>query len=367
MRGRAQHVPGPLRGRKHISSPIINTLYMNIKMLGVAVVSLILLMTSCNEDQPFQPDFSKYTALKVHLTDNPTDLEAVNIDLQSVIIVGKNERDTVALETEAGIYNLLDYQNGLQTIIANSIVDVDFVKEIRLILGEENSVVAGGETFFLKIPSGSRRGLKIKTCLDLSGVSDYDLLLDFDAEASVHQNGNGEYVLKPVIKVMNEDATCEGDDPDGDEEEEEEENGDDGLSVEDLPQKARDWLADNYDGWEFKVEKEDICGFDDEFFEVTAELEDHQVRFFFAEDGTLTQSMTPIQPGALPEPVSEAVHTQYPAYEISESNLFEISRGDDAKLYEVGLDRKGNGSGLTVTFDDIGGILCEIEMMEDEE
>lgn len=184
---------------------------------GVIFSFLALLLSTCNKDQGFQPEFGRYTLFRVHLTDNPTDLEEVNIDLKAVVIIGRGERQVVELGDEAGIYNLLDYQNGLSTIIGEAVLEnFDYVKEVRLLLGDRNSVKAGGSTFPLKVPSGSSSGLKIKTCIDLSGTMEYDLLLDFDAQKSVKRKSNGQYQLHPVIKVKNEDAWCDDDDGDDD-------------------------------------------------------------------------------------------------------------------------------------------------------
>ena len=185
---------------------------MNIRtQFGVVFTFLTLMFSSCSEDSDFQPDFSRYTVFRVLLTDNPTNLEEVNIDLKEVEIIGRGQRNTKVLDTDAGIYNLLDYQNGLTAVIAGAILeDFDYIQEVRLILGDENSVKAGGEVFPLKVSSGSSSGLKIKTktCIDLTETMNYDLILDFDAEKSVKQNGKGDYRLVPVIKALNEDADC---------------------------------------------------------------------------------------------------------------------------------------------------------------
>jgi len=57
---------------------------MNIKLLlGVALLSMILLVSSCNEDQSFQPDFSRYTLFSVSLTDNPICRKSISTSSQS--------------------------------------------------------------------------------------------------------------------------------------------------------------------------------------------------------------------------------------------------------------------------------------------
>lgn len=141
------------------------------------------------------------TTLKVRLTDNPINAEEVNVDIQQVRV---NFRDDstgwVDLNTNAGIYNLLGLQNGVDTLLATGIVPTSLVKEIRFVLGTDNSIKVGGLVFPLTIPSGSESGLKIKVNKQLSGPID-SLLIDFDAALSIHQTGGGDYMLKPVLKI----------------------------------------------------------------------------------------------------------------------------------------------------------------------
>lgn len=143
------------------------------------------------------------TMLNVRMTDAPTNIEEVNIDLQLVVLFGSDERDSIDLGTNAGIYNLLDFQNGVDTLIASAMVTVDTIKQVRLILGQENTVKVNGVIHDLHTPSAQQSGLKIKVDAPLDSLSVYNLILDFDADKSVKQLGNGNYKLKPVIKVVN--------------------------------------------------------------------------------------------------------------------------------------------------------------------
>jgi hypothetical protein len=68
-----------------------------------------------------------------------------------------------------------------------------------LVLGQNNSIKAGGETFPLIIPSGSESGLKIKVNKDLRASVD-SIIVDFDAALSV-TNEAGGYKLRPVLRI----------------------------------------------------------------------------------------------------------------------------------------------------------------------
>jgi len=146
---------------------------------------------------------SNSTLFKVYMTDAPTAVEEVNVDLEMVVIKGSGSSgDTIQLGTNAGIYNLLDFQNGIDTLVASSMVTVNTVSQVRFVLGEENTIKVDGVVHDLMTPSAQQSGLKVNVHLPLDSVDFYNLLIDFDAEESVKQLGNGNYMLKPVLKVL---------------------------------------------------------------------------------------------------------------------------------------------------------------------
>lgn len=146
-------------------------------------------------------DGNTTTDLRIHLTDAPYDASEVNVDIKQVRV---NLRDDssgwIDLETNAGIYNLLDFQNGIDTVISQAIVPTGTVKEIRFVLGTENSIKINSDVYPLTIPSGYESGLKIKVNKKLSAGLD-SLVIDFDAALSIFQEGTGDYKLKPVLKI----------------------------------------------------------------------------------------------------------------------------------------------------------------------
>ena len=174
---------------------------MKNKFLILAFVSLgILGITSCTKN-----DNESASTLQVRLTDAPTALEQVNVEILSVMIKYRDDdndstKNWVTLSSTPGIYNLLALQNGLDTLLATGVVPERQIKEIRLRLGTNNTVKNNGTIFPLPIPSGGESGLKIKFSKKLN-VGLNSLLIDFDAAMSVSQNGSGAYMLRPVIKV----------------------------------------------------------------------------------------------------------------------------------------------------------------------
>jgi len=163
------------------------------KFVPVLVLVSSVVFVACKKD-------AGTSTLQLKLTDAPGDWQEVNIDLKEVRV---NFRDDstgwVSLQTKDTIYNLLGLQNGLDTLIAQGTFPTNTVKEIRLILGDNNTIKTNGQVYPLTIPSGSESGLKIKVNKKLNATLE-TVVLDFDAGASVTQEQDG-FKLRPVITV----------------------------------------------------------------------------------------------------------------------------------------------------------------------
>jgi hypothetical protein len=158
-------------------------------------VSVLLFFTACQKENEGS------TNLTIHLTDNPFNASEVNVDIREVRVnLSDDSSGWINLNTRAGVYNLLDLQNGIDTVLAQGIIPTGMLKEIRFVLGSNNSIKIDTTVYPLTIPSGSESGLKIKLNKNLNASVD-SLLIDFDAAMSIIQTGTGEYKLKPVLKI----------------------------------------------------------------------------------------------------------------------------------------------------------------------
>lgn len=169
---------------------------MKKSILAVALILItsVAVFTACSKNK-------ETTKLDIQLTDNPYNAQEVNVDIKEVRVnFSDDSSGWVTLNTFAGVYNLLGLQNGLDTLIASATVTTGTVKEIRFILGSNNSIKINDVVFPLTIPSGSESGLKIKVNKKLAVGFD-SLLIDFDAALSILQVGTGDFKLKPVLKL----------------------------------------------------------------------------------------------------------------------------------------------------------------------
>lgn len=166
------------------------------RIAGFLLLSVFWL--ACSDDQ-------QTARLEVRLTDAPGDYEEVNIDIQSVEVHtegGDQNSGWRTLDVESGVYNILELTNGLDTLLATAELPAGRISQIRLILGDENTVKVGGETKALSTPSAQQSGLKLNLQADLTEGITYTITLDFDAARSIVAKGNGTYSLKPVIRAI---------------------------------------------------------------------------------------------------------------------------------------------------------------------
>jgi hypothetical protein len=165
--------------------------------LFMMMLALILVFTSCSKDKD---DEAGTTEFSVRMTDAPGPFDEVNIDIQGVEV--KSNQGTYMLNVNSGVYDLLDFVNGTDTLIATAGIPSGTVSQIRLILGNNNSVKINGQLYPLDTPSAQESGLKLNLHAVLNPGIAYILLIDFDAGRSIVETGNGEYKLKPVIRVV---------------------------------------------------------------------------------------------------------------------------------------------------------------------
>jgi len=149
--------------------------------------------------------------MTISLTDDPSAYDAVNIDIEDIQVnssadSGTNSGWTSLPLNRKGVYNLLDFRNGIDTVLTSQELPAGTISQIRLILGSNNSVVVNGVTLPLTTPSAQQSGLKLNVHATLVAGIEYKLWIDFDAARSIVQTGNGSFILKPVIRTYT-DAT----------------------------------------------------------------------------------------------------------------------------------------------------------------
>jgi hypothetical protein len=170
------------------------------------LASAFLFFSGCSEDDDDNTAGTADFRVSMSNTITARSYEAVNIDIQQISINVSADSNATSgwfnLATNQGIYDLLDFTSGNDTILAfDTVLVVQTINQIRLLLGDNNTVTESGVTYDLDTPSGQTSGIKIPVNVTLQPGFAYIVELDFDPNQSVVKTGNDNYKLKPVIKA----------------------------------------------------------------------------------------------------------------------------------------------------------------------
>ncbi|WP_321281466.1 DUF4382 domain-containing protein [Marinifilum fragile] len=176
-----------------------------LSFLSLLIVAMIFVQ--CSDD-----DTKSTTPVKIRLTDAPAQFDKVNIDIQAIQIHSSSDESEENGWQEMtllkpGVYDLLEFNNGIDTLLVDQDMPSGKVSQMRLILGENNTIIVDGVEHDLDTPSAQTSGLKFQIHDDFIAGIEYKLWIDFDAARSIVKTGNGTYKLKPVIRTFNEATT----------------------------------------------------------------------------------------------------------------------------------------------------------------
>jgi len=169
---------------------------------AIAAASCLVGMLGCSDHQGSSGLRAGTGHLTVHLTDAPGAYDAVNIVITGVSVRHDGEDEGWEdLAMEANTFDLLLLRDGELTTLALGDLPPGHYDQLRLLLGEGSNVVVEGVTHPLTVPSGTSSGLKLKGEFDVVEGENRELILDFDAARSIHQTGNGKYMMRPVVTL----------------------------------------------------------------------------------------------------------------------------------------------------------------------
>lgn len=183
-----------------------------LKFITLNIIALLVF--SCSESE--NNNNAERAKLSVKLVDEPGDYQNVFVEVIDVMIKydgdnGDNGDDDDESGWESvglinpGVYDLLELTGGVSLeLVNNASIETGLIKQIRLVLGDDNSVVLEGETEprLLNTPSAQQSGLKVMINQNISAGYNYDFILDFNVDESIVMAGNsGNINLKPVLRA----------------------------------------------------------------------------------------------------------------------------------------------------------------------
>ena len=105
-------------------------------------------------------------------------------------------------EGEEPQFDLITLQDVSELLVDGSF-DAGKYTQLRLFISEVSVLVEGGASEEpVEIPSVYQTGIKLIHPFEIVDGEETVLTIDFDAEKSVVKTGNGEYKLKPVVKIV---------------------------------------------------------------------------------------------------------------------------------------------------------------------
>ena len=172
----------------------------NLSLL--AILFSFTLFFSCDNDSSNESGTSN---ISIKLVDEPGDYDNVYVEVIDVMVKVNDDTDDSGWESlnpiNTGVYDLLDLTGGVNVLLVDDFqIPSGMLNQIRLVLGENNTVVIDGVSHPLNTPSAQQSGLKVKVNQVLEAGFTYDFILDFDVDQSIVVAGNsGNINLKPVI------------------------------------------------------------------------------------------------------------------------------------------------------------------------
>lgn len=183
--------------------------FKRITNLFMAAIALTMFYSCSNEDDDQNQNSAQ---LVVYMTDAPGDYDQVLVDVVDVQIKAdastEDEGWTSVGNVNTGVYDLLSLTGGVTQLLADVNVPAGQLGQIRLVLGNNNTVVINGESQPLSTPSAQQSGLKLQVNQNLEAGKRYEFLLDFDVDQSIVSAGSsGGFILKPVIRLAAMEGT----------------------------------------------------------------------------------------------------------------------------------------------------------------
>ena len=199
----------------------------------IAIVSLVAV--ACNKSTSVEsgPGIQQVNFM---LTDGPGSYDNVFIDIKSLQIVidtakeGSRKRDTcnwdhigshresrkdsglvwTTIPIKAGVYDILKFRNGLDTLFASANVPKGSVRLVRIEFGTNNSVVKDSVNYPLNLSPNLPNFIVIKLKgheFEEFASRRHRLWLDFDVSRSIIE-ANGRFYLIPVMHTFVEKNTA---------------------------------------------------------------------------------------------------------------------------------------------------------------
>ncbi len=189
----------------------------SICFTAIVLLLLSVIFYSCQKDLAGSnnlTNLNKPHAAAIFLTDDPTPVfDSVFIDIQKIEV--KVEDDSfpdggwVNLLIRPGVYNILRFRNGLDTLFATGVLPNARIQKIRMTLGTQNSVMKNGISTPLSVHDNDRQVIADlgDASFEITLTGQVQFWIDFDASQSIQVDNSGSgsgngYRLRSHISIF---------------------------------------------------------------------------------------------------------------------------------------------------------------------
>lgn len=177
----------------------------HLTCLGALFAAIGLLAGCSSSEQISAPDSVGTGQFQLLLVDAPADFDDVILDVQGVSVHKASDDESCGWH-DVGVapaeFHLLELTNGLSALIGDANLPAGPYNQVRLLLGENNRVIAEGEEHELFVPASTVSGLKIQHEFHIEEEKAYAATMDIDASRAVHLAGDGTYILYPMLRIQ---------------------------------------------------------------------------------------------------------------------------------------------------------------------
>ncbi len=194
-----------------------------LRRFTALAIGATLVLSSCNKeddnlqnsDSPNQPSQS----MKVRMTDNPGNYEALDVEVTSVSAYNSDLGEWVELNGNTQTVSVLELTNGEETQLAyKSEIEAGLYTQLKIEFSQNNELTlnsfASAGTSSSTIAIGVNVGLSstvnetviIQINEQVSSSSSANILVDFNVMESVVETGNS-YILDPHLTIIEDEST----------------------------------------------------------------------------------------------------------------------------------------------------------------
>ncbi len=207
---------------------------------GLAAVFLAFLLYSCQKDNSVSVPQGQ-SHVSIYMTDGPGFFDKVLIDVQSIAVKvdtcmsqssadeddqgehhhewgddhddsdkdnGRGGKDSCivwdSLKVKPGVYDLLNFANGADTLLASGNIPKGKILAFRITLGDHNSVVKDSTSYPLNLrPEWKTVYIRVfNDQIEENTPDHFKLWIDFDAGRSIVRVSDGQFYLRPFIRAF---------------------------------------------------------------------------------------------------------------------------------------------------------------------